>query len=986
MFLPGNTNLLQAQFTVIAVADRTLDGIFYRAVDRIGRDVEVFEYFPAGYTKRQVSDLEVALSDTARDDFETTLSRVADRSIALDQAVAGRIPNLISLFKENKTFYVVHSRPAGESLQDKLALGALDEDALTRMLLEILDALESCHANGLLHYGLDPDAVMIGPNNKVVLRRFGLPPLEWDPARPVTEQARSRLAYLPPECVLGQTYDARSDLYALAAIMYECISGVPPVEAEERLQVRENGDSDPNPPLATEETASPGPVLAVIDRALSLEPAKRLPDIAAWRAALNFPPVADMRKSDVTSNTAIECTEAEPPVPDTTVLADPPRKRRRFSSFVGGLTVASVVAVASALTLFQLSDDATRLSLLTRLQKVAETHLPEAGLTDRIAAQAQDVRERLAMQARISAEDFADPEQRSRVLEDVKNQFPNTIAGRSIQPRDTWPEVKDYSAEYLEIVAMNDWLSRKAALESFIATHDGTSVATLAAGALSKMRADISVAIDGGADLTRIADAIKHASPEARIAIAPGTYRETLLVDKPLTLFGTGDGVLIASSGQSPTVDWRAQGGALDRVTIKQSLVRDGVAKDAEQSALLVSGTLSGDGLRLTSTSGSGLFVADGGTVSLTRATLFESKNGAFFDDGTAASIVQSLARNNVNGIQARRAELLLQNSTIEDNEEYGVLFSQGQSHAQTAASAEPRVSNNLFAENGICGVYAMSQVEPLIESNRILSNNIGICIQSATAAVKNNEIASSGEHGLWAHNATITTSDNQIVGSGSHGVALVRDTAMTTLADRLMRNSEHGILVGCGGSLVARDIRLEGNSGNGISVARNARADLTNATIVNNKSYGVWTIGRMAATGGRVANNSLHGIRVQSFAQGASEFDEGDTEALYCETQAKVAGLAIINDVDVTGNQRHGVSAARETTLRLFDSEIFRNGNNGPAFSGIGIREQVVLEMRRNTTFSNGNFGVYFSSDNAFNESTLTQSNQIQDDVTSGQ
>ena len=96
------------------------------------------------------------------------------------------------------------------------------------ILRAVLTALAYAHEHGIIHRDIKPDNIRITPEGQVKVADFGLALVEGE-ARMTQEGAVVGTAlYLAPECLLGQTGDVRSDLYAVGAVMYEMVSGRPP--------------------------------------------------------------------------------------------------------------------------------------------------------------------------------------------------------------------------------------------------------------------------------------------------------------------------------------------------------------------------------------------------------------------------------------------------------------------------------------------------------------------------------------------------------------------------------------------------------------------------------------------------------------------------------------------------------------------------------------------------------------------------------------
>lgn len=128
--------------------------------------------------------------------------------------------------------------------------GGFDEIRVRSALIQLLDALATLHAAGLVHRDVTPNNVRVSPHGRVVLLDFGL---VTDAFRDSLSDDRRMLgtpAYMAPEQATSENVGPAADLYAVGAILYEALTGVAPFQGSAMAVLVDKQRSEPLPPSA----------------------------------------------------------------------------------------------------------------------------------------------------------------------------------------------------------------------------------------------------------------------------------------------------------------------------------------------------------------------------------------------------------------------------------------------------------------------------------------------------------------------------------------------------------------------------------------------------------------------------------------------------------------------------------------------------------------------------------------------------------------
>jgi hypothetical protein len=243
---------------------------------------EVEELIGAGgmatvYRARQIKlGRPVALKVLARDYggdevFRERFTREGEHAASLEH------PNIVPVYdadEDDGLLYLAMRLVDGESLADLLGRKGITADRTIEILEPIAGAIDYAHGAGLIHRDVKPSNILITAHGHPYLTDFGVAKSAVDPGLTVTGNFVGSFNYASPEQFLGQGLSGASDVYALTAVLYHCLSGDVPYPVESEAGVMHAHLNYP-PPTLPKLDGSPGELDAVLARGMAKEPGTR---------------------------------------------------------------------------------------------------------------------------------------------------------------------------------------------------------------------------------------------------------------------------------------------------------------------------------------------------------------------------------------------------------------------------------------------------------------------------------------------------------------------------------------------------------------------------------------------------------------------------------------------------------------------------------------------------------------------------------------
>ena len=231
---------LIGRYTIEGVLGQGGFGITYLGIDELHeKKVAIKEFFPQGIVTRNIEyqDTVTVTFVGEKDNYEKGKERFLKeaRTMAKFSKDEGSVKAL-DFFEINNTAYIVMEYLKGITLKQYLRENQrIAPEDLIELLVPLIESLDEIHSQGMIHRDISPDNIMVLPDGRIKLMDFGA-------ARDYTEFGEKSLSivlkpgYAPPEQY--QTHGVQgpwTDIYALCATMYKCITGENPPDAIERV-------------------------------------------------------------------------------------------------------------------------------------------------------------------------------------------------------------------------------------------------------------------------------------------------------------------------------------------------------------------------------------------------------------------------------------------------------------------------------------------------------------------------------------------------------------------------------------------------------------------------------------------------------------------------------------------------------------------------------------------------------------------------------
>src|SRR4051812_25605706 len=219
--------------------------------------------------------------------IRTRFTREAQTSA---QLAHGHIVPIYDVGERDGLAYFVMAIIGGGNLASLLAREPRQPmEEVRRLLIEVSDALAYAHLRGVIHRDIKPDNILLDADTaRAMVTDFGIArAIEAGTRLTVTGNAIGTPTYMSPEQAMGEReVDGRSDLYSLAVVAYQMLTGRVPFNAGNSMALLLKHVQESPRPIAELRPDTPKALRDVIERALMKAPEDRWPSAAAMRDAL----------------------------------------------------------------------------------------------------------------------------------------------------------------------------------------------------------------------------------------------------------------------------------------------------------------------------------------------------------------------------------------------------------------------------------------------------------------------------------------------------------------------------------------------------------------------------------------------------------------------------------------------------------------------------------------------------------------------------
>ncbi len=347
----------------------------YRIESLLGRGGMATVYLAEdGRLKRKVA-LKILSPELSADEaFRRRFVDESERLASVDH------PNIIPVYEAGQDeghLFIAMRYVDSTDLKELIASeGHLAPERAISLVTQVAGALDAAHAKGLVHRDVKPANVLVAVgsgadgSDHAYLSDFGLTKRTQETSGLTkTGSFMGTIDYVAPEQIGGTGVDGRTDQYALACVLFQCLTGRTPYPRDDDAAILYSHLSEPPPPVTEAVPSLPRAIDAVLAGGMAKDKDAR------YASCLEFARAARSALLDPSGETSVEpsatASPSMPSAPSTTVIAAPalveepsPKRRGRRNAVVVGAVILALGLVAGGLALLSGGGDAGRTTLV----------------------------------------------------------------------------------------------------------------------------------------------------------------------------------------------------------------------------------------------------------------------------------------------------------------------------------------------------------------------------------------------------------------------------------------------------------------------------------------------------------------------------------------------------------------------------------------------------------------------------------------------
>jgi serine/threonine-protein kinase len=194
-------------------------------------------------------------------------------------------PNVVAVFdivSDDEGVLIVMEYVEGETLRDAIERGPLAPARAVEVLRGVAGALDHAHGEGIVHRDVKPANVLLGRDGRIKLADLGIATAVEGTRITMSGTVLGTAAYMAPEQLEGHKPGPASDIYSLAVLAWESLSGQRAYDGRTPLEIAHRKASDPPPSLASVRPEAPPAAVELLERAMGPDPAARPPTAGAF--------------------------------------------------------------------------------------------------------------------------------------------------------------------------------------------------------------------------------------------------------------------------------------------------------------------------------------------------------------------------------------------------------------------------------------------------------------------------------------------------------------------------------------------------------------------------------------------------------------------------------------------------------------------------------------------------------------------------------